>query len=178
MDSANKTFFVMVVLTMVCFGITLYQFFNPKKDIETPIAAESVVNNEQNIKIAENKNSFVLRTKSESSNTDIVYENSKLKVILDSARGEISSVLVKTSEDKSFDIVSGSGDYNALKLKLGSWKDGVDINALFDEDFIYDFQSEGNILFIVSLVQAPMQMTLFINWKKYTHFLMMNIFSI
>lgn len=144
MDSANKTFFVMVVLTMVCFGITLYQFFNPKKDIETPIAAESVVNNEQNIKIAENKNSFVLRTKSESSNTDIVYENSKLKVILDSARGEISSVLVKTSEDKSFDIVSGSGDYNALKLKLGSWKDGVDINALFDEDFIYDFKSEGN----------------------------------
>ena len=144
MDSANKTFFVMVVLTMVCFGITLYQFFNPKKDIETPIAAESVVNNEQNIKIVENKNNFVLRTKSESSNTDIVYENSKLKVILDSARGEISSVLVKTSEDKSFDIVSGSGNYNALKLKLGSWKDGVDINALFDEDFIYDFKSEGN----------------------------------
>ena len=144
MDSANKTFFVMVVLTMVCFGITLYQFFNPKKDIETPIAAESVVNNEQNIKIVENKNNFVLRTKSESSNTDIVYENSKLKVILDSAKGEISSVLVKTSEDKSFDIVSGSGDYNALKLKLGSWKDGVDINALFDEDFIYDFKSEGN----------------------------------
>lgn len=144
MDSANKTFFVMVVLTMVCFGITLYQFFNPKKDIETPIAAESVVNNEQNIKIAENKNNFVLRTKSESSNTDIVYENSKLKVILDSAKGEISSVLVKTSEDKSFDIVSGSGNYNALKLKLGSWKDGVDINALFDEDFIYDFKSEGN----------------------------------
>ncbi len=144
MDSANKTFFVMVILTMVCFGITLYQFFNPKKDIETPIATESVVNNERIIKIAENKNNFVLRTKSESSNTDIVYENSKLKVILDSAKGEISSVLVKTSEDKSFDIVSGSGDYNALKLKLGSWKDGVDINALFDEDFIYDFKSEGN----------------------------------
>lgn len=144
MDSANKTFFVMVILTMVCFGITLYQFFNPKKDIETPIATESVVNNERIIKIAENKNNFVLRTKSESSNTDIVYENSKLKVILDSARGEISSVLVKTSEDKSFDIVSGSGNYNALKLKLGSWKDGVDINALFDEDFIYDFKSEGN----------------------------------
>lgn len=144
MDSANKTFFVMIILTMVCFGITLYQFFNPKKDIETPIATESVVNNERIIKIAENKNNFVLRTKSESSNTDIVYENSKLKVILDSAKGEISSVLVKTSEDKSFDIVSGSGDYNALKLKLGSWKDGVDINALFDEDFIYDFKSEGN----------------------------------
>lgn len=144
MDSANKTFFVMVILTMVCFGITLYQFFNPKKDIEIPIATESVVNNERNIKITENKNNFVLRTKSESSNTDIVYENSKLKVILDSARGEISSVLVKTSEDKSFDIVSGSGNYNALKLKLGSWKDGVDINALFDEDFIYDFKSEGN----------------------------------
>ena len=33
MDSANKTFFIMVLLTMVCFGITLYQFFNPKENI-------------------------------------------------------------------------------------------------------------------------------------------------
>lgn len=144
MDSANKTFFIMVVLTMVCFGITLYQFFNPKEDNETLTAAESIANNERNIKTAESQNNFVLKTKSKPSDTDIIYENSKLKVILDLAKGEISSVLVKASEDNSFDIVSGNGDYNALKLKLGSWKSGIDINTLFDEDFIYAFSNEGN----------------------------------
>lgn len=144
MDSANKTFFIMVVLTMFCFGITLYQFFNPKENTETNVIAESVIDNKQDINITEKHNKFVLKNKPQPVNTDIIYENNSLKVIFNSVRGEISNVLVKTSEDRSFDIVSGNNDFNALKLKLGSWKSGIDVNDLFDEDFIYDFKNEGN----------------------------------
>lgn len=143
MDSANKTFFIMVILTIICFGITLYQFFNPKENNEIS-AGESVASDKQNNTIAESQNKFILKTNSEPISTDIIYENNKLKVIFDSTKGEISNILVKTSENKSSDIVRGNGDYNALKLKLGSWKNGIDINTLFDEDSIYAFSNEEN----------------------------------
>jgi hypothetical protein len=52
MDSANKTFFIMVLLTMVCFGITLYQFFNPKENITTIATNESQVNEKEKIKLS------------------------------------------------------------------------------------------------------------------------------
>ena len=52
MDSANKTFFIMVLLTMVCFGITLYQFFNPKENITTVASNESQVNETEKIKLS------------------------------------------------------------------------------------------------------------------------------
>lgn len=144
MDSANKTFFIMVILTMFCFGITLYQFFNPKENTETNVAAESVTDNKQAINIAENQNKFVLKNTPQPVDGDIIYENNKLKVVFDSKRGEISNVLVKTSEDKSFDVVNGINGNNALKLKLGSWKSGIDVDTLFDEDLIYDLKNEGN----------------------------------
>ena len=142
MDSANKTFFLMVVLTMVCFGITLYQFFNPVKD--NVVQNQENLNKNNEINISDKKTDFLLKNEVSVLNEKITYESDKLKVVFNANSGDISNVFIKTSDDKSFDIVKGNALNNALKLKLGSWKDGVDLNTLFDKDSIYTFSKENN----------------------------------
>ena len=142
MDSANKTFFLMVVLTMVCFGITLYQFFNPVKD--NVVQNQENLNKNNEINISDKKTDFLLKNEVSVLNEKITYESDKLKVVFNANSGDISNVFIKTSDDKSFDIVKGNDFNNTLKLKLGSWKDGVDLNTLFNKDSIYTFSKENN----------------------------------
>jgi YidC/Oxa1 family membrane protein insertase len=145
MDSANKTFFIMVLLTMVCFGITLYQFFNPKENITTIATNESQVNETEKIKLSNDEEKKVtLISEVTNLNETIKYENDKLKVLFDSKKGEISNLFIKTSDQKAFDIVDSDQINNALKLKLGSWKDGIELNTLFSEDSIYTFNNDKN----------------------------------
>ena len=91
MDSANKTFFIMVVLTMVCFGITLYQFFNPATNNSVK-TEESVINQNEEIKKLEEKEKFSLNTEVVSISEDVVYENDVLKVVFDSTKAEIAEL--------------------------------------------------------------------------------------
>lgn len=144
MDSANKTFFLMVVLTMVCFGITLYQFFNPVKDNVVQNQENLNLNENNEINISDKKTEFLLKNEVSVLNEKIMYESDKLKVVFNANSGDIANIFIKTSDDKSFDIVKGNALNNALKLKLGSWKDGVDMNTLFDKDSIYTFSKENN----------------------------------
>ena len=129
----------MVVLTMVCFGITLYQFFNPVKDNVVQNKENLNLNENNEINISDKKTEFSLKNEVSVLNEKITYESDKLKVVFNANSGDISNIFIKTSDDKSFDIVKGNVLNNALKLKLGSWKDGVDLNTLFNKDSI-DFR--------------------------------------
>ena len=76
MDSANKTFFIMVVLTMVCFGITLYQFFNPAtNNTEQTSSEESTVYQTEEIKKVQVKNNFSLSREVVTNTEDIILPN-------------------------------------------------------------------------------------------------------
>lgn len=144
MDSANKTFFIMVVLTMVCFGITLYQFFNPttNNSVQTN-NEESIINQNEEIKKVKEEKKFSLNNEIVPNAEDIIYENDVLKVVFNSAKAEIAELIVKTPNQKAFDLVNGSNINNAMKLKLGSWENGVDLNSLLG-DSIYTFTKNEN----------------------------------
>ena len=144
MDSANKTFFIMVVLTMVCFGITLYQFFNPAtNNTEQTSSEESTVYQTEEIKKVQVENNFSLSREVVTNTEDIIYENDVLKVVFDLTRAEISELKVKTPSQNEFDLVNGNNINNAMKLKLGSWKNGIDLNSLLGNS-IYSFEKNGN----------------------------------
>ena len=97
MDSANKTFFLMVVLTMVCFGITLYQFFNPVKD--NVVQNQENLNKNNEINISYKKTDFLLKNEVSVLNEKITYESDKLKVVFNANSGDIANIFIKTCEN-------------------------------------------------------------------------------
>ncbi len=143
MDSANKTFFIMVLLTMVCFGITLYQFFNPSENLATSAANESQIEEKEEI-LNKQEKQVTLINEATSVESLVTYENEKLKVIFDSKKAEISNLFIKTLDNKSFDIVNSDKINNALKLKLGSWNSGIELNTLLGTDLIYTYSNDKN----------------------------------
>ena len=115
MDSANKTFFLMVVLTMVCFGITLYQFFNPVKD--NVVQNQENLNKNNEINISDKKTDFLLKNEVSVLNEKIIYESDKLKVVFNANSGDIANIFIKTSDDK---LPKPCSDYNTSTGKCKS----------------------------------------------------------
>ncbi len=143
MDSTNKTFLVMLLLTGFLFAMTTYQTFFNKKD--TPLAENISVETESTNKDLPTfekttaENFKIINTESNIENAE--YNSDKLKIVFDVKRAEIKSAVVKYGDNENgHELVNGRDGYNAMAVKLGSWNEGM-----FFEDLIYNLEIEGNV---------------------------------
>lgn len=156
MDSANRTFLIMILLTIFFFGLTTFQMFFRSSDLtdaeKTASSAVSVPETENNSTTAirlgndtlENFQIISQKTKIEE---ELFYENNKIKVVFDWKTGEIKQAFIKYGKNnQKFDIVGSKDGFNALVLRLGSWDKGVSISQLVNNnDPIYQIEQKGNI---------------------------------
>ena len=156
MDSANRTFIIMLILTFVFFFFTTMRIFKPN---ETSQSNENqfneIKNNEQSSTITRvPSNIFTVVNSDSQSETNVLYENNKIKIEFSRKNADIINAWIKHSETEMYPILLSNGEAAGMTLKFGSWNNGKTIEQLVSNPS-YNLEIENNLYsFKITLLDA------------------------
>ncbi len=183
MDSANRTFITMIILTAFFFVYTTTLLFFKKEQV--PINEPKDYTKTNEIEKTNGLNSIVdsnvyfevINSDLDSEKT-IIYENNKIKIQFNRKSGTIENAWIKNGSNNEYNIVDGASDNSALHIKLGSWLTGRTIDDLTNGKEIYNFNIIDNIyIFKISLKDNKNNIDYIIE-KKYKFIENENIFNL
>lgn len=166
MDSANRTFITMVIMTLVFFAYTTYLMFyrNNNEVIQNEIREEIKI--EEKVSVNEN----LLEVIDPDFTSDIIYryESSKLKIDFDRKNGTIINAWILDAAGNNNNIVEGNENNSALKIKLGSWNTGKTISELTNGNHVFNLNIKDNVFTFTIKMRDNVNNVNYTIEKKYT----------
>lgn len=169
MDSTNRTFITMLILTCVFFMITTAQLFFKKEKVEERVNNEiyKELSEKEQIKKSEIKIFDVISPDYESEKI-VNYENDKIKIEIERETASIIHAWIKNGKDTKYDIVDSFDKKNALDIKLGSWLKGRSLSEITNEKAIFNLEKKDNKFLFSMNIKDPSSDLLYVIEKNYT----------
>lgn len=202
MESQNKAFTTMLILTLVLGVVTFFQIRFAKnvtqeaeiiqQDSTSNVTKSDLdkINNEKNQSSIEfndigSNSRFTTQNKAKNPDTEIVYENDYYKIVFDSKQGFISNAYIKdtftgVSKEEGiqlYDIVRSNYMQGALKLNFGEWKNDNSLFFLTEKNGYYDFERKDNQFIFYTTLIDNVEKTSYTIKKIYTFIENENLFK-
>lgn len=169
MDSANRTFLTMLLLTLVFFGLTTTQIFFKKDDVNKKSVSDTFQDIHDNKPKISESLLFEVIDPDYSSDFVTIYENEKIKIQFNRKNGSIEKAWVKKGNE-NYLILDSNDSLSGFTIKLGSWLTGKSIYSLTGGKEIYNLKIEDNIFIFSIKFKDPINSIEYLVEKKFTFY--------
>ncbi|HOJ62813.1 MAG TPA: YidC/Oxa1 family insertase periplasmic-domain containing protein [Spirochaetota bacterium] len=141
-ENTKRTLIFMIIFSILFMVINIYFYMTtPKKEAVTENTIKEKEVEDKEIKTIKKIDKFIIINKKEYKE-NIFYENENLKIEFDQNDALVKSVFIKKYSNT--DLINSTNNFGSLKLKFGSWKNGIELKDLTGGDNFYNFEQQGN----------------------------------